>query len=171
MVTDFHSHILPGVDDGSSSLEQSLQMLRMEAEQGIRHVVATPHFYARYDAPETFLEKRSRAEALLREAMEKNPGSVYLPVKIKDGQLCAGESLATLEMFGSLESYIRRLASGHMNCLKDGNIDINPFKYGKDSCEYCENYPICRFDGKGRRYETVNDLEEAWQEIRKGEED
>ncbi|MBE6689253.1 MAG: hypothetical protein E7588_08285 [Ruminococcaceae bacterium] len=104
-------------------------------------------------------------------AMEKNPGSVYLPVKIKDGQLCAGESLATLEMFGSLENYIKRLASGHINCLKDGNIDINPFKYGKDSCEYCENYPVCRFEGKGRRYETVNDLEEAWQEIRKGEEE
>lgn len=80
MLTDFHSHILPGIDDGSSSMEESLRMLRMEAEQGIDHVVATPHFYARYDAPEAFLEKRSRAEALLREAMRQTPGMPELSV-------------------------------------------------------------------------------------------
>lgn len=74
MITDFHSHILPGVDDGSQSLDQSLKMLAMEAEQGIRRVVATPHFYPRYDAPERFREKRNRAEALLRQAMPQLPG-------------------------------------------------------------------------------------------------
>lgn len=104
-------------------------------------------------------------------AMEKNPGSVYLPVKVKDGVICAGESLAALEQFGSLENYIRRLTSEHVNCLKRGNIDINPFTYGKDSCEFCENYPICRFEGKGRKYETINDLDQAWNEIKKGEEE
>lgn len=69
MLTDFHSHILPGLDDGSASLEESLEMLRMEAGQGVDRVVATPHFYARYDKPETFLEKRDRAEKLLRDAI------------------------------------------------------------------------------------------------------
>lgn len=72
-VTDLHSHILPGIDDGSSSLEQSIAMLRAEAEQGIRHVVATPHFYAQYDKPEEFLEKRTQAEAELRREMAKYP--------------------------------------------------------------------------------------------------
>lgn len=71
MVIDFHSHILPGIDDGSASVEESVAMLRMEAEQGISHVVATPHFYARYDDPEHFLKKRDRAEQLLRQEMEK----------------------------------------------------------------------------------------------------
>ena len=80
MVTDFHSHILPGIDDGSAGLEESLRMLRTEAEQGIRHVVATPHFYARYDAPEAFLQKRHRAEQLLREAMKQHPGLPELSV-------------------------------------------------------------------------------------------
>ena len=47
MIVDFHSHVLPGIDDGSKSVEESLSMLRMEMSQGIRHVVATPHFYAR----------------------------------------------------------------------------------------------------------------------------
>lgn len=66
---DFHSHILPNVDDGSKSLKESIAMLRMEAEQGIAHVVATPHFYANYDSPERFLRRRARAEAALRQEM------------------------------------------------------------------------------------------------------
>lgn len=74
MVTDFHSHILPGIDDGSESLAESIALLRMEAEQGVTHVIATPHFYARHDTPEAFLARRARAEALLRAAMEKYPG-------------------------------------------------------------------------------------------------
>jgi protein-tyrosine phosphatase len=74
MVTDFHSHILPGMDDGSADVAESLAMLRMEVEQGIGHVVATPHFYARYDNPDHFLEKRDRAERLLREAMAAESG-------------------------------------------------------------------------------------------------
>ena len=72
-VIDFHSHILPRVDDGSKSLGMSLEMLRMEAEQGIRHVVATPHFYPRYDTPERFLRRRAEAEKILREELQKFP--------------------------------------------------------------------------------------------------
>lgn len=70
---DFHSHVLPGIDDGSASVEESMGMLRMEVAQGIRHVVATPHFYPRYDSPERFLEKRARAEVQLLQEMAKIP--------------------------------------------------------------------------------------------------
>lgn len=70
-VVDFHSHILPHVDDGSASVEESIAMLRMEAEQGISCVVATPHFYAQHDTPERFLKRRTRAEMILREEMSK----------------------------------------------------------------------------------------------------
>ena len=48
-------------------------MLKMEAEQGITHVVATPHFYAQHDSPERFLRRRTAAEARLREAMAEYP--------------------------------------------------------------------------------------------------
>jgi protein-tyrosine phosphatase len=41
---DLHCHILPGVDDGPESLEESLEMCRIAAADGIRTVVATPHF-------------------------------------------------------------------------------------------------------------------------------
>ena len=40
---DIHSHILPEVDDGSRSLEESLEMCRLSATDGIEVIVATPH--------------------------------------------------------------------------------------------------------------------------------
>lgn len=58
---DFHSHILPQVDDGSRSLEQTRQMLRLAADQGVRYMVATPHFYGDQMMPRDFLNKRQRA--------------------------------------------------------------------------------------------------------------
>lgn len=80
MVIDFHSHILPGIDDGSRSVDESLEMLRMEAEQGINHVVATPHFYPQHDTPERFLKRRAEAEAILREEMQKYVGLPKLSI-------------------------------------------------------------------------------------------
>lgn len=73
-IIDFHSHILPGIDDGSRSVEMSMEMLRRSAQQGVRHMVATPHFYPRYDSPEHFLRKREEAELRLREAMAEESG-------------------------------------------------------------------------------------------------
>jgi protein-tyrosine phosphatase len=40
---DLHCHILPGVDDGPDTLDESLAMARFKAADGITHVVATPH--------------------------------------------------------------------------------------------------------------------------------
>lgn len=40
---DLHCHILPGLDDGSESFEESLEMAAMAAGHGIRHIAATPH--------------------------------------------------------------------------------------------------------------------------------
>lgn len=41
---DLHCHILPGVDDGSESLEESVEMARMAAVSGVTALAATPHF-------------------------------------------------------------------------------------------------------------------------------
>ncbi len=60
-MTDFHSHILPKVDDGSRSVEESLEMLKMLYSQGIKRVVATPHFYANDESVESFVNRRQRA--------------------------------------------------------------------------------------------------------------
>ena len=71
-IIDFHTHILPGMDDGSKSVEESIAMLRQETEQGIDNVVLTSHFYARYSSPSKFLMTRNEAEALLRREMSKH---------------------------------------------------------------------------------------------------
>jgi len=45
---DLHCHILPGIDDGARSVEESLAMAEMAIADGITHVVATPHASAEY---------------------------------------------------------------------------------------------------------------------------
>ncbi len=46
---DIHCHILPQVDDGSKSWDMSLEMCRMAADDGIEHIVATPHANERFE--------------------------------------------------------------------------------------------------------------------------
>lgn len=58
---DFHSHILPKMDDGSRSIEESLMMLRTSAKQGIHTIAATSHFYAEENTIEQFLQRRQAA--------------------------------------------------------------------------------------------------------------
>lgn len=42
--TDIHTHILPGVDDGASSIEESLKMLEIAVKEGTQRVILTPHY-------------------------------------------------------------------------------------------------------------------------------
>ena len=79
-MVDFHSHILPKIDDGSDSLETSISMLRMEGEQGISHVIATPHFYPQHDDPARFLRCRDRSLQVLQEEMARHTGLPQLIV-------------------------------------------------------------------------------------------
>ena len=74
MLSDFHSHILPGIDDGSKTVEESIAMLQAEAEQGVKHVVATPHFYSHQDTMDGFLERRNTAKETLQQTLEAHPG-------------------------------------------------------------------------------------------------
>ena len=60
-MTDFHSHILPEIDDGSRSVEESLLMINELSRQGIDRIIATPHFYADDESVNGFLERRQTA--------------------------------------------------------------------------------------------------------------
>lgn len=72
-MTDIHTHILPGMDDGSPDVATSMAMLRMEAEQGVDAVVLTPHFYRDRERPEHFLKRRYQAALQLAEALRALP--------------------------------------------------------------------------------------------------
>lgn len=43
-LVDVHTHILPEVDDGSRSMEMTMELLQKSYEQGVRHLIATPHY-------------------------------------------------------------------------------------------------------------------------------
>lgn len=70
-IIDFHSHILPGIDDGARNLDTSMAMLEQIREQKVDYMVATPHFYASKDRIDAFLKKRANAWEQLSEAIEK----------------------------------------------------------------------------------------------------
>ena len=42
---DIHCHILPGIDDGPESIEESLEMVKMAVNNGTSHIFCTPHVY------------------------------------------------------------------------------------------------------------------------------
>ena len=46
MLVDFHNHVLPGIDDGSKSIEDSMTMLRNFEALGLKKVIASPHSMA-----------------------------------------------------------------------------------------------------------------------------
>ena len=68
MILDFHSHILPGVDHGSDSLETSLKQLVLAEKNGISGIVATSHFYPHSRGAKSFFERRDDAYRRLCEA-------------------------------------------------------------------------------------------------------
>lgn len=107
MVIDFHSHILPNVDDGSESVEMSLEMLRREAQQGIKKVILTPHFYANHDSPAKFAERCNRAESKLREAMKNDPN---LPELVMGSEVHFFEGISDCE-------FLNQMAIGETNCV------------------------------------------------------
>ena len=94
---DLHTHILPGMDDGSRSVEQSLAMLAMQAEQGVDAVALTPHYTANRESPAEFIQRRRAAEQLLRSALRDKPGMPRLipgaEVAYFDGMSRAEETL------------------------------------------------------------------------------
>jgi protein-tyrosine phosphatase len=65
---DIHCHILPGFDDGASSLEESLTMACMASSCGVTGIVATPHFPGKSDSLRRMGELLEKYQ-LLREAI------------------------------------------------------------------------------------------------------
>lgn len=58
---DFHTHILPGIDDGSHNLDESIALVKRENIQQVTDIVFTPHFYADKVSFQNFLERREKS--------------------------------------------------------------------------------------------------------------
>lgn len=74
MLIEHHCHILPQIDDGSSSVEMSLEMINMMRSQGVERIIATPHFYAHRENNniKAYLEKRQNVYQKLVQADQSN---------------------------------------------------------------------------------------------------
>ena len=75
---DIHSHILPELDDGSRSLAESLEMARIAAEDGITHMVATPHMFnglSHNPEPAEIIERVEALQDAIGDALKLLPGN------------------------------------------------------------------------------------------------
>lgn len=99
---DFHTHILPCIDDGSQSITESVSLLREEKRLGIEAVVATPHFYANENSPSSFLKKRDQVWKQLRPYLWPELPRVYLGAEVQYFEgICAVEDIDLLRIQGT----------------------------------------------------------------------
>lgn len=73
---DIHCHLLPGIDDGAKTIEESVEFCRMAELDGIRTIVATPHM--RYDTFPNTAEGIQKAHASLSARLEREEVPVRL---------------------------------------------------------------------------------------------
>lgn len=71
MLFDIHTHVVPNVDDGARSIEESLAILKELRRQGVEKVLATPHFYASKNSINRYLEKINHHFSHLKSAIDQ----------------------------------------------------------------------------------------------------
>ncbi len=79
LMLDIHTHILPQIDDGATSIDESVVLLERLKEQGCTHVLLTPHFYAQTTDIAEFEELFEKRFAELNEAVKQKDLPVLLP--------------------------------------------------------------------------------------------
>lgn len=129
---DFHSHILPGMDDGCKTPEQSLEALRLSYAQGVRAIFATPHYYP-VESVEKFLARREEAWEKLRAEIKKQ-GAEDIP------QILLGAEVAYRPGISSAEG-IEKLCLGSSQYLL---LEL-PFRaWGKEELRQVSNFNCAR---------------------------
>ncbi len=66
LLYDLHTHILPGVDDGAKSIEDSISLIESLKNNGVENVCFTPHFYTHKESMQDFLTRRNAAFSELK---------------------------------------------------------------------------------------------------------
>ncbi|MBE6903040.1 MAG: capsular polysaccharide biosynthesis protein [Ruminococcaceae bacterium] len=80
---DWHSHILPGIDDGSRNTSESEELINALALQGVSTIIATPHFYANDETVEAFLERRNKAFEILKGELSEEAPEILLGAEVR----------------------------------------------------------------------------------------
>ena len=82
-MVDFHTHILPRMDDGSRNSADSIRMLTALKKQGMDTVCLTPHYYGTEESPEQFLQRRQKSYAHLKEKLPADMPQLLLGAEVK----------------------------------------------------------------------------------------
>ncbi len=80
---DWHTHILPKMDDGSSDCDESVLMLKMLSQQGVKRVIATPHFVANNESVDKFLQRRRQTYDILCKKTNESLPDIILGAEVK----------------------------------------------------------------------------------------
>lgn len=99
---DWHSHILPAMDDGSRDVAESISMMEAQASQGVDTVIATPHFYANDESVEDFVNRRNAALAILQAQLPEGAPKILPGAEVRYYQgISHMEDLKALRIEGS----------------------------------------------------------------------
>ena len=106
-ICDIHCHILPGMDDGCRSVEESAQVMQLSLAGGVTKMVATPH-YNPNEPVEQFLARREESEQTLRRYLAEQKQDVP--------DFCCGAEVAYVQGISRMEG-LERLCSGNSRYL------------------------------------------------------
>ena len=99
---DWHTHILPQMDDGSHDVAESVSMINMQLVQGVSTIIATPHFYANDESVASFLDRREKSFELLKQNLPENSPKIKLGAEVKYyNGISRMENLKALRIVGS----------------------------------------------------------------------
>lgn len=127
ILTDIHCHLIPGVDDGSSNLEETRVLLTKEYEDGVRRIIFTPHLRPGYfeEPPRVIKKQYLKAKELAAELgmqvflgceFYRQPDLLEL-LLTKRGRSMAGTRYVLIEFspgdeFSTVRSYVSELVMG-----------------------------------------------------------
>ena len=101
-LTDLHTHILPGMDDGASDLETARKLLCRQRAAGVTRVMLTPHFYPMQENAGAFLSRRQQAfEALLSIFKPETMSEIRLGAEVRYSPSLAEMDILPLTLGGS----------------------------------------------------------------------
>lgn len=129
---DIHSHILPGIDDGAKSIDESIKLLSLLKQQGADNVILTPHFNASTDSITDFEEAVERSYKELSQAVKgKNLPGIFLGCEV-----LYFNGIGSIQNIGCL-----CIKNTNYMLLEFGNIDFDD-KVISDLCKLCDQCDV-----------------------------
>lgn len=106
-MTDLHTHLLPAMDDGPRTFDESMQLVEMELDDGVDTIAVTPHFNFEFHKLGEFLENREKQSGTLQKIID----DAGLPVTIIEG------AEVYLSQWITVEEGVKELCYQNTSCM------------------------------------------------------